>query len=100
MQLGIKINRSLEVEIDAEEITIENKKILEEVIKAYTDDKENDYESLIFDFKKVKYMDSSGIGVLISINNKIKKTVVLKNCNSIIKDTLNLLNLKGKFEWI
>lgn len=97
--MEIKLNRSLEIEINAEEITIENKKILEDVLQAYTDDKENDYENLIFDFKKVKYMDSSGIGLLISINNRIKKTIILKNCNSIIKDTLDLLNLKGKFEY-
>lgn len=80
------------------ELTLETagacKKQLEEEIAKRT------FESLILDMEKISFIDSSGIGMLVSLNSRIKgygKSLFLLSPAEQVKKTLELVQLTEFF---
>ena len=59
--------------------------------------RENSASCLVLDFSKVRYMDSSGIGVVLGRYRKLSASggeVVIASCSETVK---NILNMAGDF---
>lgn len=52
---------------------------------------------IFVDMKNVKYIDSSGIGILISIKKRFQSDIYLKNTSQNVKDVIKLTSLDSMF---
>jgi len=88
-----KDNKSLIITIMVKQIDISNMMKLKEKIIEKLD---FTFSDIIFDLKKVEYIDSSGIGLIVDLYNKIRnkdKNLILKNVSADIKEILGMVNL-------
>ena len=70
-----------------------NYQCFQEVLEAYQS--RNDFDTLVFDMRHVQYMDSSGIGVLMSTRKAISSRAVLeiRNCNDYVLKVLKITRM-------
>ncbi|RSK27527.1 anti-sigma factor antagonist [Bacillus sp. HMF5848] len=62
---------------------------------------EQGYVMFVFDMKKLEYIDSSGLGVLVGLHKKITNEngkIILKGINGMVKDVIELTRLNLVFE--
>ncbi len=88
-----KDNKSLIITIMVKQIDISNMMKLKEKIIEKLD---FTFSDIILDLKKVEYIDSSGIGLIVDLYNKIRnkdKNLILKNVSADIKEILGMVNL-------
>lgn len=55
---------------------------------------------IVFDFSKVGFVDSTGLGAFVAINNFVKKNdgkVIIKNANSLVKKVFIITKLNDVF---
>lgn len=60
-------------------------------------------EHLVFDFEKTRFMDSSGIGMIVGRYKKVScfgGKILIANAGERIKKILSLSGLEGMIEWI
>ena len=92
-------NNYIEFKVDQDEITGFNYNALREYVNKELLNVDT-YNIIIFDMKKVRYLDSSGVSFLLNIKKKLGKEMILKNCNMSIKKIFEVLNLEEMFEFI
>ncbi len=88
-----KDNKSLIITIMVKQIDISNMMKLKEKIIEKLD---FTFSDIILDLKKVEYIDSSGIGLIVDLYNKIRnkdRNLILKNVSADIKEILGMVNL-------
>ncbi len=81
------------------ELTLDVVEELKVEIKKFID--KNGDKILVFDLSDISFMDSSGIGFLVNLNNLNKaknKKLYLLNPSPAVKKTLSLVNLLNFFE--
>ncbi|GAB6161410.1 hypothetical protein JCM12298_05690 [Desulfothermus naphthae] len=84
------------------ELTLDVVEELKEEISKFINECDNE-KSLVFDLSDISFMDSSGIGFLVHLNNVNKtknKKLYLLNPSGAVKKTLSLVNLLNFFEII
>lgn len=91
-------NNILLIEILQEALDLTNivkiKSDIDEVVK------EIDLKQIVkifVDMKNIKYVDSSGIGILISIKKRFQTDIYLKNTSQNVKDVIKLTSLDSMF---
>lgn len=97
MSIKIKYEESYVIVLPDEEIEVYNISEIKEVLFDIIE-KGNRY--LVMDMSKVEYIDSSGLGVLVSVLKKVKHAegkLVLVSPKSSVKQILNLTNLDKVF---
>ena len=92
-------NQYIEFTFDQEEVTSFNFNTLKQYINEKLAD-EDSYNVIIFNMAVVRYIDSSGVALLINIRKKYGKEVILKNCSETIIKVIEVVGLKDEFEFI
>ena len=95
-----KVNGEKAVLFFESEFTIHEVKEVREIIKEIESKKVN---KIVFDLSKVKYIDSSAIGLLVTVLKYTKKNegyLKLYNPTDEIKRILKLVNLSSFFETV
>jgi anti-anti-sigma factor len=80
-------------------ITFENSAEVRDKVKALLD--ANDIKNLVFELSSVKFIDSSGLGLLVSIKNTLSKkegAFVIKNATDTVKKIMKQTGLDKYFE--
>ncbi len=80
-------------------ITFENSAEVRDKVKALLDS--NDIKNLVFELSSVKFIDSSGLGLLVSIKNTLSKkegSFVIKNATDTVKKIMKQTGLDKYFE--
>jgi len=83
----------------AGKITFENSAEVRDKVKSLLDS--NEITNLVFDLSAVKFIDSSGLGLLVSIKNTISKkegSFVIKNATDTVKKIMKQTGLDKYFE--
>lgn len=83
----------------AGKITFENSADVRDKVKSLLES--NDIKNLIFELSAVKFIDSSGLGLLVSIKNTISKkqgSFVIKNATDTVKKIMKQTGLDKYFE--
>ena len=65
--------------------------------------RENSASCLVLDFSKVRYMDSSGIGVLLGRYRKLSASggeVVIASCSETVKNILNMAGIFSLMQYV
>ena len=97
MSIRIKYEEDYVIVLPDEEIEVYN---ISEIKEVLFDIIEKGNRKLIMDMSKVEYIDSSGLGVLVSVLKKVKVSegkLVLISPKSSVKQILSLTNLDKVF---
>ena len=97
MSIRIKYEEDYVIVLPDEEIEVYN---ISEIKEVLFDIIEKGNRKLIMDMSKVEYIDSSGLGVLVSVLKKVKASegkLVLISPKSSVKQILSLTNLDKVF---